>query len=171
MKIGLACGQKTLDLEMPERVTLLEMKPVEALSDQTSAVQKALDQPIESPPLKEIAQKKKNVCIVISDITRPVPNKIILPPLLATLEESGIKRENITILIATGMHRPNLGEELEIIVGREIANDYTIVNHYCRKAEEYRKIDEIDGAPIELNTHFLNADQDSTIRCWDAGLP
>ena len=56
------------------------------------------------------------------------------------------------------MHRPNLGEELENLVGREIMDRYPIINHYCRKSEEYRKIDEIDGAPIEINRHYLDAD-------------
>ena len=56
------------------------------------------------------------------------------------------------------MHRPNQGKELESMVGREIMDHYKIVNHYCRKAETYRKIDEIEGFPIELNKHYLDAD-------------
>ena len=158
VKADLLYGEKTVNLEIPDRVALLEMKPAEALSDQKSAIQEALVNPIKSPPLKELARGRKNACIVISDITRPVPNKIILPPLLKTLKENGIGRENITILVATGMHRPNLGDELESMVGREIMDHYTIVNHYCRKPEVYRKIDEIDSAPIELNIHYLDAD-------------
>lgn len=158
MKVDLLCGEETVGLELPERVTLLEMKPVEALSDPTGAVYEALSNPIKSSPLSELARGRKNACVVISDITRPVPNKVILPPILKTLEENGIKRENMTILIATGMHRPNLGEELESMVGREIMDHYTIMNHYCRKSEVYRKIDEIDGAPIEINKHYLDAD-------------
>jgi len=66
--------------------------------------------------------------------------------------------QDITILIATGMHRPNLGKELENLVGREIVERYPIENHYCRKPETYRKIDEIEGAPIEINTRYLDAD-------------
>ncbi|MCP4575907.1 MAG: nickel-dependent lactate racemase [Deltaproteobacteria bacterium] len=158
MKIGLLCGEKSVDLTLPERVAVLEIKTLEALSKPHRAVQEALAAPIESPPLKELAQGKENACIVISDITRPVPNKIILPPILKILEQSGIDKENITILIATGMHRPNLGEELESIVGRDIMDNYTIVNHYCRASDEYRKIDEIEGSPIEINMRYLDAD-------------
>ena len=158
MKIALLFGKKTVDLELPERVKVLDMHHAEPLSDPSRAVFEALSDPIESRPLHELAQGKKNACVVISDITRPVPNKIILPPLLKTLEESGVPQENITILIATGMHRPNLGEELESMVGRDIMDNYLIVNHYCRKSEEYRKIDEIEGAPIEINKHYLDAE-------------
>jgi nickel-dependent lactate racemase len=96
--------------------------------------------------------------VVISDITRPVPNKVILPPLLQVLEESGLGRENITILIATGMHRPNEGEELESMVGRQILDNYRIVNHYCRKPDVCQKIAEIESAPVEVNKHYLDAD-------------
>jgi nickel-dependent lactate racemase len=158
MRVGLLCGQKTVDLELPDSILLLEMKKAKSLEDPAGAVRHALSHPIQSPPLRDIASGKKNACVVISDITRPVPNRILLPPVLETLEVCGIKKENVTILIATGMHRPNLGQELEGMIGREIADQYPIVNHYCRKPEEYRKIDEIDGAPIEINRHYLDAD-------------
>jgi nickel-dependent lactate racemase len=151
-------GEGTIDLSVPETVSILEMKRVEPLPDPEGAVYTALADPIESPPLTELAQGRENACVVISDITRPVPNKVILPPLLQVLEESGIGREKITILIATGMHRPNEGEELESMVGRQIMDHYRIVNHYCRKPEVYQKIDEIEGAPIEINKHYLDAD-------------
>lgn len=156
--VKLLCGEGTVDLRIPESVRVLEMQAAKPLYDPNAAVRQALTDPIDSPPLREIAWEKRDACVVISDITRPVPNRIILPPMLNILEESGIKREDITILIATGMHRPNQGKELESMVGREIMDNYKILNHYCRKAEDYRKIDEIEGAPIELNKHYLDAD-------------
>ena len=158
MRVGLLCGQKKVDLDLPDSVEVLEMREMASLADPVTAVYDALAHPIESPPFKDIALGKKNVYVVISDVTRPVPNKIILPPLLKLLEGNGVKKQDITILIATGMHRPNLGEELESMVGRPIMEQYNIVNHYCRKPEEYRKIDEIDGAPIEINNRYLDAD-------------
>jgi nickel-dependent lactate racemase len=151
-------GEGTIDLSFPETVSILDMKRVEPLPDPESAVYAALADPIEAPPLTELAQGRGNACVVISDITRPVPNKVILPPLLQVLEESGIGRERISILVATGMHRPNEGEELEFMVGRQIMDNYRIVNHYCRNSEVYQKIDEIEGAPIEVNKLYLDAD-------------
>jgi lactate racemase len=158
MKAQLLYGENATDLILPGSVNLLEMRPLSPIPDPVKAVREAIAEPIASPPLNEIAKGRENACVVISDITRPVPNKIILPPLLETLEQNGIPRENITILIATGMHRPNLGKELEYLVGREIVDNYNIVNHYCRKSDEYRKVDEIDGAPIEVNKYYLDAD-------------
>ena len=158
MRARLLFGEKTVGLELPDSVESLEMEPLKPLPDPTGAVRRALAKPIESPPLEVLARGRKNACVVISDITRPVPNKVILPPLLDVLVESGLSKHNITLLIATGMHRPNLGEELAYMLGREIVDNYNIVNHYCRKPEEYRKIDEIDGAPIEINNVYLDAD-------------
>ncbi len=157
-KVRLLCGKGTADIEVPDSAILLEMKTLEPLRDPEGAVREALANPIESQPLAELAKGRKSACIVISDITRPVPNKTILPPMLVVLEESGIPREAITILIATGMHRPNEGAELESMVGREVMDRYRIVNHFCRDAYNYRKVDEIDGAPIEINRHYLDAD-------------
>ncbi len=157
-QVALLFGEGTAELWLSESVKTLEMEPLNAYPDPVGAICDALASPIKSPPLRELAQGKKNACVVISDFTRPVPNRIILPPLLDTLEDCGIKRDQITILVATGMHRPNLGEELEYVVGREIKDKYRIINHYCRDPESYRKIDEIDGAPIEINKYYLDSD-------------
>ena len=158
MKAPLQCGRETVTLELPPSTVVLEMEPLAPLPDPAAAVREALDHPIASPPLIELARGRKSACIVISDITRPVPNRTILPPMLETLEAAGIPREAIVILIATGMHRPNLGEELEHMVGRGIMERYRIENHFCRDPQSYRRIDTIDGAPIEVNRHYLDAE-------------
>ena len=158
MRSGLLFGEKTIDLELPDSVNPLEMKPLRPLSDPAGALYDCLAHPIESPPLSELVQGKKKVCIVVSDVTRPVPNRIILPPILETLLRSGIEKDDITILIATGMHRPNLGDELKTMVGAEIMGEYKIVNHDCRRPETCEVIDEIDGTPIEINKQYLAAD-------------
>ncbi len=158
MEVSLLCGENTIGLALPDSVILLEMKKLEALPDPNAAVQAALEKPLGSLPLKDIARGRKNACVLISDITRPVPNQIILPPLLETLQKSGIRKDDINILVANGMHRANVGDELEFMVGREVKNDYRIENHYCREPDVYRQIDVIDGAPIEINKCYLDAD-------------
>jgi len=78
--------------------------------------------------------------------------------MLESLEAAGIARGATTILIATGMHRPNLGDELARLVGRDIMERYRIENHFCQDPTSYRRIDVIDGAPIEVNRHYLDAE-------------
>ncbi|MBC7333622.1 MAG: nickel-dependent lactate racemase, partial [Actinobacteria bacterium] len=93
------------------------------------------------------------------DITRAVPTKLILEVLLSELESCGIAREQITILIATGLHRPNEGKELEILVGKEIAQKYRIINHNARDMESCKYIGNTKrGTPVILNRIYLNSD-------------
>lgn len=158
MDIDVLCGEQHINLNLPEDSVVLDPTTVLALADPLTAIKDAISNPIESAPLSELAKNKKDACIVISDVTRPVPNATLLPPILSRLEESGIPRNKIKILIATGMHRPNEGKELEGMVGRNIMENYTVINHFCRKEEDLRLIETIDGAPIEINKHYLDAD-------------
>jgi lactate racemase len=158
MQTRLAYGQKKIELTVPEHVALLNMKETPSVPDAKAAVRHALENPIHSKPLRDLAKGRRSACIVISDITRPVPNELLLSPMLEILEEEGIPRNKITVLIATGMHRPNLGEELECMVGKSIMENYTIINHFCQKQEDVRCIDTIEGNPIEISKHYLDAD-------------
>jgi lactate racemase len=158
MDISILCGEKHVEIEVPDNIIVLTPNAADGMPDPEGAVAEAIARPIGSAPLAEIAAGRSNACIVISDITRPVPNRLVLPPILKTLEAAGIAREAITILIATGMHRPNEGKELESMVGAEIMANYRIINHFCKRKEDLRHIADIDGAPIELNRHYLDAD-------------
>lgn len=160
-EIYLAYGEKKIKVHLPsDRLkAILVSKYAPPLDDIQNKILHLLDNPIFSPPLKEIAKGKKTACVVISDITRPVPNKVILPPLLGYLEEAGIKRENILILIATGLHRPNVGEELEKMVGREIVKNYRIENHIARDKSQQEYLGRTErGTEIWINKLYLQAD-------------
>lgn len=158
MNVSILCGESPVELNLPDNTAVLEPRPAPALDNPEQAVIDALANPIESAPLAELAKGKKSACVVISDITRPVPNALILKPMLKILEDAGIMRDKITILNATGMHRPNFGEEMERMVGEYIMKNYNIVNHYCREEDDVRQVAEIDGAPIEINKIYLDAD-------------
>jgi nickel-dependent lactate racemase len=173
MKIHLEYGKTGLDVEVPDRVLagVLKLQPQPPLRDPAAAIEAALAAPIGAPPLAELARGARrgngcppgrphgSACVVISDITRPVPNKVLLPPLLATLEGAGIARDRITILIATGTHRPNLGDELIALVGEVIARDYRIVNHVARDADSHRFVGTAPhGTPVYVDRTFLDAD-------------
>ncbi len=161
MKVEMRYGTGTLPMEIPEVnvVGVLEIAESVPLPDENGAVREAIARPIASPPLAELAGDRESACIVISDITRPVPNKVILPPLLEVLEESGIPREKITILIATGIHRPNNTEELETMVGSDIMETYRIVNHFSQKPETQAYLGKTEnGTPVYINKTYLEAD-------------
>ena len=108
----------------------------------------------------EAAAGAGSACILICDITRPVPNGTLLPPVIQTLVHAGIQAENILVLVATGLHRPNEGEELREIVGSdEVMNAVRVENHFARDREAHRDMGETSGGiPIGIDRRFLDAD-------------
>lgn len=161
MRFKLEYGRTGLEVDLPaERIVrTLKYKDAPPLPDPVASLNAALARPIGSAPLAEIARGRKNACIAICDITRPVPNELILRPILQTLEEAGIERQNITILVATGLHRPNLGEELVEMVGRQIAEDYRIENHYGQDRSQHTYLGQSPrGVPIWIDSRYVAAD-------------
>lgn len=161
MRFKLEYGRTGLEVDLPEKnlVRCLAYKDAPAVPDSAAAIASALAHPIGAPPLAELARGRKSACVLICDITRPVPNELILTPLLATLEAAGIPRDQITILVATGLHRPNLGDELVEMVGEEIARNYRIENHYGKERDQHTYLGESPrGVPIWLDSRYVNAD-------------
>lgn len=159
MKIKMDYGRDGLEIDVPDRAHILQMSDAPALDQIEQRLEHALTHPIGTPSLRRLAAGRKNACIVIADITRPVPNSTILPPILRVLEEEGIAREDITILIGTGLHRPNEGDELVQLVGAEIAQNYRIVNHKAREKDTLTYLGETSGgAPIWIDTLYVEAD-------------
>lgn len=161
MRVRLEYGRTGLDVELPEErlVKTLAYRQQAPLDDPQAALQQVLNSPTGSPPLAELARGRSDACILICDITRPVPNKMILPPLLQTLEASGIPRQKITILIATGLHRPNEGKELVELVGSWIAEHYRIENHHGDVPEEHTCLGTSPrGVPIWIDSRYAHAD-------------
>lgn len=161
MKVDMKYGQGTVPVDIPVKnlAGVLETVQSVPLSNADSVVREAISTPIASESLADIATGRDSACIVISDITRPVPNPVILPPILETLEQTGISRERITILIATGIHRPNEGDELEELVGRTIMESYRIVNHFSQKPETHTFLGMTDnGTPVYIDNTYLSAE-------------
>lgn len=159
MKVTMDYGRDGLDIEVPDHANVLQMSDAPALCNLDQKLEEALADPIGALALRQLAQGRSDACIVISDITRPVPNAKILPPMLRILEEEGIAREDITILVGTGLHRPNEGEELVQLVGEEIACSYRIVNHKARERDTLTYLgDTSGGAPIWIDTLYVESD-------------
>lgn len=161
MRVRLEYGRTGLEVELPDDnvIGVLRETPASALPDPTAAVEQALAHPIGTAPLAELARGRRNACIVICDITRPVPNHILLPPILRVIEQAGIPHDAITLLIATGTHRANQGEELELLVGPEIAARYRIVNHDSRNPEAHSDFGmSPNHVPVRLDRTYCDAD-------------
>jgi nickel-dependent lactate racemase len=130
------------------------------LADPSQAVERALRNPVGSKRLAEEARGKKTACILICDITRPVPNGLVLPPVVRELMAAGLKSEDIRIIIATGLHRPNLNEEMREVVGDDwVLETVKVSNHYARNEEDHLLVGETAlGTEVLVDKRFVSAD-------------
>lgn len=159
---NLPFGKEKIKLELPEEqvagVLVSHAHEYKAPKSEAELVADALANPIGSPKLSELAKGKKNCVIISSDHTRPVPSHIIMPQLLAELRK-GNPDIDITILIATGMHRATTKEELIAKYGKEIAEHEKFVIHVSRNDEDMVSVGTLpSGGDCRINKVAANAD-------------
>ena len=153
-------GQRAVDLPDDLDVTVIAKQAMPLLADPARAMADALAEPVGSPPLAAEAARAKRACILICDFTRPVPNGVILPPLIRTLLSAGLEPEQITVLVATGLHRPNKGDELAALVGDPwVLETVTIANHFAREDADHVLVGTTGrGTVVRLDRRFMEAD-------------
>ncbi|MEM8604988.1 MAG: nickel-dependent lactate racemase, partial [Cyanobacteria bacterium P01_H01_bin.121] len=162
MQVKLRCGHGYRPVDVPEttEATLIHKPQMPVLTDLHEAFLNAFQDPIQAQTLHAAAQQAQSACIAICDITRPVPNGLFLRLLIETLLTAGIAASNITVLIATGLHRPNLGQELLEVVGDSwVLDNVRVENHNARDDAQHVYIGTTKrGTVVRLNQHFVNAD-------------
>ena len=158
MNVNLAYGQGNLTVDLPDnRTTVITPAHRPGLPDERAAVLGALRQPIGCLPLSQWLRPSARVCVVFTDMTRATPNDRLIPWLLDELD--GIPRDQITLLNATGTHRPNTPEELERMLGSAVTRNYSVVNHECENTAMLVQCGKTcDGTPALLNRHLVEAD-------------
>jgi nickel-dependent lactate racemase len=167
-RIEVEFGDESLEIFVPPECEILHMKVMPQLSDARENISKALNNPIGAPRLGEIIQSKEKpisevtVGITVSDITRPVPYKGdngILLPLLEIVEGAGVARENIVLVVGTGMHRPSTRDEKVFMFGKEVVEYYRIVDHNCEDlSSQVLAARTSKGTEVYVNEIFYNSD-------------
>ncbi len=159
MTIDLLYGRGTLPLVLPDgaHATIIRKLSVSALSDPEGAVREAYRQPTGSAPLAELAKRSWTACVVICDITRPVPNGVLLRPLVETLLKAGVQ---VTVLVATGLHRVGDTEEEARLIGDPWVHDrVTVAWHVATDDAEQTHLGSTpSGTPVDLDSRFVAAD-------------
>ena len=161
--VPLLFGKGKIDLQLPPDldVTVIRKPPMHGLPDPAAEVERAVG------PLEGLAQNARSACILICDITRPVPNGVLLPPIIQCLRRAGVS--DVTILVATGLHRPNLGPELATLLTQGGESDLSealswlegvrVENHYARNDEEHVSVGVTSqGNVVKLDRRFVEAD-------------
>lgn len=159
-QVKLPYGKEFIELEVGDDVDILvsQAGDFKAGKSQEDLVKDALNNPIGTEKLSELVKGKKTITIISSDHTRPVPSAITMPILLEEIRSTNPDAE-ITILIATGFHRPTTHEELVAKYGQEIVDNENIVVHKSGVDEDMVELDTLpSGGRLLLNKHAINAD-------------
>lgn len=161
LSFSLPYGQGSISASVPEKslvdVLTSRIETYIPKAEPRELVLQAMENPIGTPRLRELAKGKKKVVLIASDHTRPVPSRLIVPPMLEEIRKGNPEAE-ITILIATGCHRGTLPEELREKFGDEIMENEKIVIHDCDTpyVTDFGKLP--SGGPLVVNSIAAEAD-------------
>ena len=162
MTVSLLYGKGTLDVTPPDGCvpTVIRKRALPLLPDPARSIADVLDRPATSAPLADLARGARTACILICDITRPVPNGLFLGPLVRRLIDAGIPAAGITVLVATGLHRPNEGDELAELVGDPwVLNTVKVINHDARDNAAHLLLGRTPrGTVVRLDRRLMEAD-------------
>lgn len=130
-RLQIPFGHGSVAMEVPETNLLAVVEPVAvaATGSATAIVAAALANPIGTPRLRYLVHPRKRVAVVTSDLTRPCPSEVLLPPVLAELNDGGVGDADITVVIALGLHRPMTAAERKQAVGPEVFRRVRVLNH------------------------------------------
>ena len=169
--VWLPYGKTEVCARIPAKNFLGKIEPKEksGVDDAIAEIKRALQEPIGTKRISEIAKPGDKVAIVVDDFTRPAPSHLMVPPILEELNNAGVKNEDITIIFACGTHRPVTDEEARHLLGEEIAGKIKYVSHNCSaKDHVYVGTTKTHGTKVYLNRIFVEADV--KILTGDVGL-
>jgi len=156
-EIELPYGDSFLKTKIPTKHLsyVLNSKYIKGLANEREAITNSLRAPIGCSPLRDCLNKNDKVVVMVTDNTRPCPDDRLLPPILAELEAK-IPRENITIMVAVGLHPPLDKQELVKKLGRDIVENYDVINHDVDQCVYIGTTSR--GTPVDINTRVVEAD-------------
>lgn len=159
----LAYGKGKLSFCFPEGVTPAIIVPGDkpGLADPLGSAREAVKTPSGTPPLARMLRDKapKTVVVVVNDVTRPTPYDVMLPPLLEAFSEAGIKDDQVTFLVATGIHDVHTDAQNREFYGDEIVDRFKVISHDAFKPETHTFMGTFkSGYKFYVNTLAREAD-------------
>ncbi len=162
MQVDISYGKGTFPIHIRDGwdASVIRKPAMPVLADPGQAVDEALASPLGAPVLRTRAAAARSACVLICDITRPVPNGLLLPRIVRTLLDAGMAPEKITVLVATGLHRPNEGAELAELVGDPwVLRTVRVENHFARHDDDHVLVGTTrSGTVVRLDRRFVDAD-------------
>ncbi|MBA2277735.1 MAG: nickel-dependent lactate racemase [Chloroflexia bacterium] len=153
-------GRGTLSFQLPKevRATFLEPPLVEPLDNPQWAADQALQHPLGTLPLHDLASGKRAVVIAVTDATRACPDALLVPPMLRALAVAGVPDDAVTILVAVGAHRASTLAEKKEKLGEEIVARYRVIDHDAASDDLVTIPGGPEGHPFRLNRRAVEAD-------------
>jgi len=160
-EMKLKYGRENLEFEIESSRVLdvLKANEKEGLKNPLAEVESSLEDPIGTAPLPELlaAREINELVIIVNDVTRYTPYHYLLPPLLNTIAEAGIKKEQVTFIVATGVHSPHSDEQNREIFGEEIDTSYNFIHHDCD--QDLVNLGKLStGSQLQINKKVAEAD-------------
>jgi nickel-dependent lactate racemase len=147
---------------IPEKALLAILRPKRGAGTEQSEINlilSALERPIGLPRLRHLVRKSQKILILVDDYTRNTPTQLILPPVMEELSVAGVLREDIKFMVASGLHRLMTHEEKVRKVGRDIMENYAVLDHNWRKHDTLVQLENSSrGTEIWVNKEVLAAD-------------
>lgn len=141
-------------------IGVLTPKNLPSPSDETALVREAMNNPINSLPLRKLVKRGETACIVVGDMTRLwARHHVLIPVILEELNRGGIPDENITIVSATGAHREQTREEHTLLVGKDAVERVLVVDHNCLADNLVSYGSTSRGTPVRINKEVAQADR------------
>ncbi|MBS3773443.1 MAG: nickel-dependent lactate racemase, partial [Candidatus Thermoplasmatota archaeon] len=160
MKVDLPYGKDTLEADIPD-ATLVDVVYPNMLEPEHSPeeyVRHALSYPMDTQSLAQLAEPGMSVAVAVDDNTRPCPTGEMLPHVIAELTGQGVSTDDITIIFATGTHRPVKHGEAEELLGADLANELTYLSNRCKKDSFSLVGTTSRDTDVHVNDAFLEAD-------------
>ncbi len=160
VEVWLPYGRTEISVRIPDEgfQGIIESKDGPSARDPLVETTQALENPVDSKPLASMVSAGEKVAVVIDDATRPAPTRLMMSSLVTQLSESGVRMEDVTVIVATGMHRPPTSGEIAAFLDEELAGRVKVVSHDC-KAEDLAYVgDTSRGTKVYLNKEFVAAD-------------
>jgi nickel-dependent lactate racemase len=156
-------GKIRAEIPSDNLLGIIEPREMPALSNIEKAVKDSLASPNGSTRLSEIIKHGYKVTIIVTDITRPCPDKQLLPPILAELRNAGIPEEQISLVIATGMHRPMTVQECVDKFGEQICETGRLTNHVSSDEGNLVGLGRTSNLQIPLSVNKVVAEADVVV--------
>lgn len=162
MKLRLRYGKEGLEVELPDAnvAHVLRLNRLPVIEAPQATLREALAAPLGCAPLAELARGRRDACLVVSDLTRPVPNAVLLPPILDALQSAGLRPAQTLVLVATGLHRENTEAEFEAMgLGEALARGVRVENHVARAPAGHVFLGATSlGIPAWVDRRYVHAD-------------